>query len=159
MKRRALFLVLLMLGLGVQAQVIIKHGENGKQVDFGDDKLVKMLFDVDGKNNGDDIEFVRQSGDILVFDVDEIYAMKFAENYSTVEDVKRSGETAIAYDADAYRVYIVNVKETNGAICIFNAEGKSVKRAEGVSVSVDDLPDGLYVVTYNMELNAKIVKK
>lgn len=159
MKRRALFLVLLMLGLGVQAQVIIKHGENGERIDFGNDKLVKMLFDVNGKNNGDDIEFVRQSGDILVFDVDEIYAMKFADDYSTIEDVKRVGEAAIVYDAASYRVYIVNVEEADGAICIFNAEGKPVKRAEGVSVSVADLPDGLYVVTYNMELNAKIVKK
>ena len=46
-----------------------------------------------------------------------------------------------------------------GTIGIFTADGRRVKSARGTSVSVADLADGLYVVSYNEKLNAKIVKK
>jgi hypothetical protein len=46
-----------------------------------------------------------------------------------------------------------------GTISIFTADGRRVKSAQGTSVSVADLAYGLYVVSYNEKLNAKIVKK
>lgn len=158
MKRNILLAVIMLLAAtSMQAQVLIKHGESKERIELGSDKLVKMVFDVYGENNGDNIHFVRQSGDTLTFDIDEIYAMGFAADFTEIEEVKEAGEAAIVYDAKTHTAYVVNAEE--GIIRIFTAEGKPVKSTEGTAISVADLPDGLYIVSYNMELNAKIVKK
>lgn len=156
MKRNILLAIMLLLAAtGMQAQVMYKH--SGEKVDFKEDKLVKMVFDEYGGNNGDDILFIRQSGDTLTFDIDDIRVMGFAADFSQIEKVKQSGEAAIAYDATTHTVYVVNAEE--GAIRIFTAEGKLVKSAKGTAISVANLADGLYIVSYDMKLNAKIIKK
>lgn len=158
MKRNILLVaVLMLLAVNVQAQVIIKHVDK-ERIEFGSDKLVKMVFNSYGENNGDNIHFIRQSGDTLTFDIDDIYTMGFAEDFTRIDEVKEIGDAAIVYDAAEHVVYIVNVEE-KGVVRVFNAEGKPVKSTEGTMISVADLTDGLYIVTYNMELNAKIVKK
>lgn len=157
MKRNILIAALCLMAMGMQAQVLIKHG--GEKVKFGDDKLVKMVFTTydTNENNGDNIHFVRQSGDTLTFDIDEIYVMGFAEDFTRIDEVKQAGRAAIVYDAGGHTVYVVNAGE--GDISIFTADGRRVKSVRGTSVSVADLADGLYVVSYNEKLNAKIVKK
>ena len=156
MKRNILLaIVLLFAASGMQAQVMYKH--SGEKVDFKEDKLVKMVFDEYGENNGDDILFIRQSGDTLTFDIDDIRVMGFAADFSQIEKVKQSGEAAIVYDATEHTVYVVNAEE--GDIRIFTAEGKLVKSTKGTTISVANLADGLYIVNYDMKLNAKIIKK
>ena len=156
MKRNILLaIVLLFAASGMQAQVMYKH--SGEKVDFKEDKLVKMVFDEYGENNGDDILFIRQSGDTLTFDIDDIRVMGFAADFSQIEKVKQNGEAAIVYDATEHTVYVVNAEE--GDIRIFTAEGKLVKSAKGTTISVANLADGLYIVSYDMKLNAKIIKK
>lgn len=156
MKRNILLAIMLLLAAtGMQAQVMYKH--SGEKVDFKEDKLVKMVFDEYGENNGDDILFIRQSGDTLTFDIDDIRVMGFAADFSQIEMVKQSGEAAIVYDATTHTVYVVNAEE--GAIRVFTAEGKLVKSAKGTAISVANLADGLYIVSYDMKLNAKIIKK
>ena len=167
MKRNILFAaMLLLMGTVVQAQVIVKHGEDAQRIDFGQDKLVKItfngayklsadaVFDVD-----DEINFERQSGEVITFDIGEIRVMGFAADFTRIDELKQAGETAIAYDAAEQVVHIVNAEQGGGDIRIFTAEGKLVKRAQGVAISVADLDDGLYIVNYNKELNAKIIKK
>ncbi|MBE6291096.1 MAG: hypothetical protein E7091_01570 [Bacteroidales bacterium] len=159
MKRNILLtMILLLAATGMQAQVLVKHGENKENLEFGNDKLVKMVFDSYGANNGDNIHFVRQSGDMLIFDIDEIYLLGFAKDFTNIEDVKQGGKASIVYDATAHTVHVINVKD-EGKIHIFTSEGKLAKSAKGTSVSVANLPNGLYIVSYNMELNAKIIKK
>lgn len=156
MKRNILLAIMLLLAAtGMQAQVMYKH--SGEKVDFKEDKLVTIVFDEYGENNGDDILFIRQSGDTLTFDIDDIRVMGFAVDFSQIEKVKQSGEAAIAYDATEHTVYVVNAEE--GAIRVFTAEGKLVKSAKGTAISVANLADGLYIVSYDMKLNAKIIKK
>lgn len=156
MKRNILLAIMLLLAAtGMQAQVMYKH--SGEKVDFKEDKLVTIVFDEYGENNGDDILFIRQSGDTLTFDIDDIRVMGFAADFSQIEKVKQSGEAAIAYDATTHTVYVVNAEE--GAIRVFTAEGKLVKSAKGTAISVANLADGLYIVSYDMKLNAKIIKK
>lgn len=156
MKRNILLAIMLLLAAtGMQAQVMYKH--SGEKVDFKEDKLVTIVFDEYGENNGDDILFIRQSGDTLTFDIDDIRVMGFAADFSQIEKVKQSGEAAIVYDATTHTVYVVNAEE--GAIRIFTAEGKLVKSAKGTAISVANLADGLYIVSYDMKLNAKIIKK
>ena len=156
MKRNILLaMMLLFAAAGMQAQVVYKH--NGEKVDFEGDKLVKMVFDHYGKNNGDDILFIGESGDTLTFDIDEIRVMGFAKDFTDIEEVKQSGEAAILYDATTHTVHVVNVEE--GDIRIFTAEGKLAKSAKGTAISVANLADGLYIVSYDMKLNAKIIKK
>ena len=147
--------MLLLAATGMQAQVMYKH--SGEKVDFKEDKLVTIVFDEYGENNGDDILFIRESGDTLTFDIDDIRVMGFAADFSQIEKVKQSGEAAIVYDATEHTVYVVNAEE--GAIRIFTAEGKLVKSAKGTAISVANLADGLYIVSYDMKLNAKIIKK
>lgn len=159
MKRNMFFTVILLLAVtAMQAQVLVKHGETKERIELGNDKLVKMVFDSYGENNGDIIHFVRQSGDTLTFDIDEIYLMGFAKDFTDIEDVKESGEASIVYNATAHTVHVINV-EDGGEIHIFTGEGKLVKSANGTSINVADLPGDLYIVSYNMELNAKILIK
>lgn len=156
MKRNILLaIVMLLAATGMQAQVMFKH--NGEKVDFMEDKLEVILFDLYGDNNGDNILFIRQSGEMLTFDIDDIRVMGFAADFSKVEKVKQSGEATIVYDAKEHIVYVVNAEE--GEIHLFTADGKLVKSAKGTTISVDDLDDGLYIVSYDMKLNAKILKK
>ena len=76
MKRNILIAALcLVAATGMQAQVLIKHGTNKEKIEFGEDKLVKMVFDTYGESNGNDIFFVRQSGDTLTFDINQIYRL------------------------------------------------------------------------------------
>ncbi len=160
MKRNILIAALcLIAATGMQAQVLIKHGESKEKITFGKDKLVKMVFDVNGENNGDNITFVRQSGETLIFDMDEVYRLGFAANYTEVEQAELDGEMAILYDAASATVHIANAKDEKGTILIFNAEGRLVKSGKGSVLSVTELGDGLYIVSYNNVLNAKIVKK
>ena len=159
MKRNILIAALcLVAATGLQAQVLVKHGENKERIELGDDKLVKMVFDVYGENNGENILFIRQSGDTITFDIDQIYRLGFATDFTEVDQTELAGEMAILYDAAGATVHIVNAKE-KGIIRLFNAEGRLVKSAEGHTLSVTELGAGLFIVSYNNVLNAKIVKK
>lgn len=166
MKRNILFAaMLLLMGTVVQAQVIVKHGEDAQRIDFGQDKLVKMTFGgVRYLDNGEwdtdgGVNFERQSGEVITFDIEEIRVMGFAADFTRIDELKQAGETAIAYDAAEQVVHIVNAPQDGGDIRIFTAEGKLAKQAKGTAISVADLDDGLYIVNYNKELNAKIIKK
>lgn len=160
MKRNILIAALcLIAATGMQAQVLIKHGASKEKITFGNDKLVKIIFDIYGENNGDNITFVRQSGETLVFDMEEVYRLGFAANYTEVELTELDGDMAILYDAASATVHIANAKDEKGTILIINAEGRLVKSSKGTALSVAELGDGLYIVSYNNVLNAKIVKK
>lgn len=167
MKRNILLAAMLLLAaVGMQAQVIVKHGEKQEKVEFGEDKLVKITFDnlvyINNYNEldcDDNIYFHRQSGDTLIFTMEEVRVMGFAADFTKVDEVAQAGKTVIAYDAAECMVHIVNAAEGGGDIVIYTAEGKPVKRGQGIALSVGDLDAGLYIVNYNKELNAKIVKK
>ena len=161
MKRNILLTTLLMLAATtIQAQVLIKHGEEKERIEFGNDKLVKMVFDsYDYESNGDNIIFVRQSGETMTFDIDLIYLLGFAADFSKVDQQELDGETTILYDAHTATIHIANAKDEKGTIRLFNAEGRQVKSGKGASLCLEELPGGLYVVSYNQVLNAKIIKK
>lgn len=158
MKRNILFVaMLLFVAASIEAQVIVKHGDSSERVELGGNMLVKMVFDVYGENNGDNVHLILQSGDTLTFDIDEVSKMAFAADVTKIDEMKQSGEAAIVYDVTTHTACAVNAEE--GVIRIFTSEGRLVKKVAGTTVSVADLNDGLYIVSYNMELNAKIVKK
>ena len=160
MKRNILIAALcLVAATGMQAQVLIKHGTNKEKIEFGEDKLVKIVFDSYGENNGNDIIFVRQSGDTLTFDINQIYRLGFAADFTEMAQTELDGTMAILYDAGTATVHIANAKDEKGVIHLFNAEGHLVKSGKGIALSVAELGSGLYIVSYNNVLNAKIVKK
>lgn len=160
MKRNILIAALcLVAATGMQAQVLIKHGTNKEKIEFGEDKLVKMVFDTYGESNGNDIFFVRQSGDTLTFDINQVYRLGFAADFTEVEQAKLKSEAAILYDAASATIHIANAKDEKGVIHLFNAEGRLVKSGKGIALSIAELGSGLYIVSYNNVLNAKIVKK
>lgn len=161
MKRNTLLTMLLMLAATtIQAQVLIKHGEEKERIEFGNDKLVKIVFNTyDTENNGDNVIFIRQSGETMTFDIDLVYLLGFAADFTKVDQLQPDGETAILYDANTATVHIANAKDEKGTIQLFNAEGRLVKSAKGVLLCLEELPSGLYIVSYNQVLNAKIIKK
>lgn len=161
MKRNLKLTMLLMLAATtIQAQVLIKHGEEKERIEFGNDKLVKIIFNsYDYESNGDNIIFVRQSGETMTFDIDLIYLLGFAPDFSKVDQVVLNGETTILYDADKATVRITNAEDEMGTIRLFNAEGRQVKSAKGTLLCLAEQPSGLYIVSYNQKLNAKIIKK
>ena len=144
MKRNILLAAMLLLAVtGMQAQVIIKHGEKQEKVEFGEDKLVKITFDrIFVLGNGefdrdDNLYFYRQSGKVLTFTLDEVRLMGFAADFTKVDEVAQAGKTVIAYDAAEHMVHIVNAAEGGGVISIYTADGKPVKHGEGIALSVD----------------------
>ena len=159
MKRNIFIAALFLLATtGLQAQVLVKR--NGEEIKFDDNKVVKMLFNVyDRESNGDDIHFVREQGDTFAFDIDDIQSLTFATEFSKIVQVEESGVATILYDMATSTVHVVNVESGEGIIILFDAEGKLVKRVKGNVLSVADLNAGLYIVSYNNVLNAKIVKK
>ena len=160
MKRNILIAALcLVAATGMQAQVLVKHGKDKEKIEFGNDKLVKIVFDSYGESNGNDIFFVRQSGDTLTFDINQVYRLGFAADFTEVEQAKLQGETAILYDAASATIHIANAKDEKGVIHLFNTEGHLVKSGKGTTLSIAELGSGLYIVSYNNVLNAKIVKK
>lgn len=158
MKRNILIAALcLTAATGLQAQVLIQH--NGEKVNFSGDKLVKMVFDsYSREHNGEEILFIYQSGDTATFDMEAVYVMGFAEDFTRIDEVKEQGQAAIVYDAATATVHIVNAEE-EGVIRLFSADGHLVKSAAGHTLALPELGAGLYVVSYNEKLNAKIVKK
>lgn len=157
MKRNILIAALCLVAMGMQAQVLIQH--NGEKVNFDDNKLVKMVFDsYSREHNGEDILFIYQSGDTATFAMNVVYVMGFAEDFTRVDEVKEQGQTVIAYDAATATVHIVNARE-KGVIRLFSADGHLMKSAAGHTLALPELDAGLYVVSYNEKLNAKIVKK
>ena len=161
MKRNILLTMLLMLAATtIQAQVLIKHGEEKERIEFGNDKLVKIVFNsYDAENNGDNVIFIRESGETMTFDIDLVYLLGFAADFTKVDQQELDGETTILYDANTATVHIANAKDEKGTIRLFNAEGRLVKSAKGLSLCLEELPSGLYIVSYNQKLNAKIIKK
>ena len=116
MKRNILIAALcLVAATGMQAQVLVKHGKDKEKIEFGNDKLVKIVFDSYGENNGNDILFVRHSGDTLTFDINQVYRLGFAADFTEVEQTKLQGEMAILYDADAATIHIANAKDEKGS--------------------------------------------
>lgn len=157
MRQRILMALLaLVAAIGVQAQVLIKH--NGEKVNFGNDKLVKITFDIYNENNGDNIYFVCESDSTFTFDIDEIHSLGFADDFSGLDEVVQSGKETILYDAANATVHIVNAK-AEGVINIYDAAGKRVKSGKGCTIALGELAPGLYVVSFNNKLNAKILKK
>ena len=157
MKRNILIAALCLAAMGTQAQVLIQH--NGEKISFDNNKLVKMVFNsYSREHNGEDILFIFQSGDTATFDIDKIYVMGFADDFARIDEVKEQGQAAIVYDAATATVNIVNV-EGEGTIRLFDADGHLVKSAVGHTLALPELSAGLYVVSYNEKLNAKIVKK
>lgn len=157
MKRNILIAALCLTAIGMQAQVLIQH--NGEKVNFSGDKLVKMVFDsYSREHNGEEILFIYQSGDTATFDMEAVYVMGFAEDFTRIDEVKEQGQATIVYDAATATVHIVNAEE-EGVIRLFGADGHLVKSAAGHTLALPELGAGLYVVSYNEKLNAKIVKK
>lgn len=154
MRRNILLaMILLLAATAMQSQVLVKN--DWEHIKLTDDKLEKIIFT--SEYNGEGITFVLRSGETLTFDIDELHSFGFASDYTDIETVRISGKTTIAYSEEAATVHIVNAEV--GDIHIFSSEGKWVKSTKGTAISVADLPKGLYIVSYNKVLNAKIIKK
>ena len=152
MKRNIFLAALLLLtSLAVQAQILEK--KNGEKVKFTDDKVVRIV------PMGDSLRFETTNGLKHTFFFFDINSLVFAQDYTAINDIEATGQPAILYDAATATVKVVNAEAKKGTLCVYYADGRLAKRSRGNAVNVAELKSGLYVVSYNQKLNAKILKK
>lgn len=149
MKKYIMLLVLLAAGVTAQAQILVKV--NGEKVAFEDDKLVRITA------NENDICFMTESKNRLYFDIRELDALYFAETPTSVEELP-AGQTAIVYDEQNDVIYVVNGEE-NATLELYTAGAVLAKSEKGHTLSLKGLAPGLYIVSYNNRINAKILRK
>ena len=143
-----MLLVLLAAGITAQAQILVKV--NGETIDFNGDKLQTITASYNVINF--DTENDRYS-----FDIRELDALYFAETPSSVDELP-AGQTAIVYDEQNDVVYVVNGEE-NAALELYTTGAVLAKSVKGNSLNLKGLAPGLYIVSYNNKINAKILRK
>ncbi|MBQ5895554.1 MAG: hypothetical protein IIW75_03165 [Bacteroidaceae bacterium] len=148
MKKYIMLLVLLAAGITAQAQILVKV--NGETIDFNGDKLQTITASYNVINF--DTENDRYS-----FDIRELDALYFAETPSSVDELP-AGQTAIVYDEQNDVVYVVNGEE-NATLELYTTGAVLAKSVKGNSLNLKGLAPGLYIVSYNNKINAKILRK
>ena len=149
MRKYILLLVFFVVGFTAQAQVLVRV--NGEHVTFENDKLTQIT------SSYNQINFVCKSGYRMSFDIRELKSLNFAEEAADVDSLP-AGETTIVYDRKNDIVYVVNGAK-NATLNVYTAEGVIVKRAKGNNVDMKGIVPGLYIVSYNNKINAKILRK
>lgn len=139
--------------LQLPAQVLVKA--DGDTVRFESSNPLRKIT---SQYSGSSITFTFDNGSKSTFNISELNKIEFAKDATTaIEDIKAGKET-IVYDEAASKVYVANAKQFTSFV-LFNAEGKQLRSVEGNVISLAGLPAGLYIVSYNGVLNAKILKK
>ena len=144
-----MLLVLLVAGITAQAQILVKV--NGEKVTFENDKLVRITANVN------EICFTTESNQRTYFDIRDLDALYFAETPSSVDELP-AGQTAIVYDEQNDVVYVVNGEE-NATLELYTTGAVLAKSVKGNSLNLKGLAPGLYIVSYNNKINAKILRK
>ena len=148
MKRYILVLGILLVSLSAQAQVLTLA--NGDTIKFENELTITQ------GNNYSELNF-STGNQGYTFDIREIESLDFAATYTGIESIS-DNETIIAYNAKEEKVIVIN-GGNDGEITLFDDKGTVVKSARGSETSVGDLTPGLYIVSYNRKINAKILKK
>lgn len=148
MKKYILLLGILIVSLSAQAQALILV--NGDTIKFENGLTITQGY------NYYELNFSK-GNQRYTFDMREIESLDFAATYTGIESIS-DNETIIAYNAKEEKVIVIN-GGNDGEITLFDDKGTVVKSARGSETSVGDLTPGLYIVSYNRKINAKILKK
>lgn len=148
MKKYIMLLVLLAAGITAQAQILVKV--NGETLNFNEDKLKVITADYNT------VTFSTENRNYS-FDIRDLDALYFAETPSSVEALP-AGQTAIVYDEQNDVIYVVNGEE-NATLELYTAGAVLVKSEKGNVMSLKGVAPGLYIVSYNNRINAKILRK
>ena len=149
MKKYIMLLLLLVAGVAAQAQILVKV--NGEKVAFEDDKLVRITA------NENEICFTTEGYNHTYFDIRDLDALYFAETPSSIEKLS-AGQVAVVYDEQNDVVYVVNGEE-NATLELYTAGAVLVKSEKGNTLNLKGIAPGLYIVSYNNRINAKILRK
>ena len=143
-----MLLVLLAAGVTAQAQILVKV--NGETLNFNEDKLKVITADYNT------VTFSTENRNYS-FDIRDLDALYFAETLSSVEALPE-GQTAIVYDEQNDVIYVVNGEE-NATLELYTTGAVLAKSVKGNSLNLKGLAPGLYIVSYNNRINAKILRK
>ena len=144
-----MLLLLLVAGVAAQAQILVKV--NGEKVAFEDDKLVRITA------NENEICFTTEGYNHTYFDIRDLDALYFAETPSSIEKLS-AGQVAVVYDEQNDVVYVVNGEE-NATLELYTVGAVLVKSEKGNTLNLKGIAPGLYIVSYNNRINAKILRK
>lgn len=151
MKRFFLILLSFYASLFVHAQILERHN-NATSIDLSNNR-VRLIIP-----QKDSVTLVTQSGGSLSFSIEVIKRLKWAEAPEKIKDLEKLPEMAIIFDSKKKEIYVLNA-DKNSLILLYNSDGKLIRSCRGASANVADLPDGMYIVSCNGNLTAKIVKK
>lgn len=143
-----MLLVLLAAGVTAQAQILVKV--NGETLNFNEDKLKVITADYNT------VTFSTENRNYS-FDIRDLDALYFAETPTSVEELP-AGQTAIVYDEQNDVIYVVNGEE-NAKLELYTVGAVLVKSEKGNVMSLKGVAPGLYIVSYNNRINAKILRK
>lgn len=135
--------------MAAQSQILIK-------ADGDTLKLGNNLKSIRPTANNTVVEFITDSESFTI-DIRDIEKLSFADTYTGINHIGNE-KTTITYDAKEEKIIIIN-GDRNAETAIFNSKGMLVKKFRGNEASVKELAPGLYIVSYNRKINAKIQKK
>lgn len=148
MKKYILLLSLFAIAMAAQSQTLVLV--DGDTIDFKN-----KAFTI--TTNSNRVSFVTNDT-VLTFDIRELSTLRFALSYSTGVSELDADETAILYDEENERVVVHN-GDSNATLNIFDSKGALVKSTQGCETGLQELQPGIYIISYNKELNVKILKK
>ena len=150
MKKSVLLAALLLTSLFTQAQVATLTG--GATKDYSNDPVVVII------PVGDTLTLVTASQAVQTISVDDIQSLSWLPLADAIRTLPASDVARPFYDRER-QTLIVNGGNADADLCVYDAQGRRVLMARTRSLSVEKLPEGLYIVTCNKENNAKFLKK
>ncbi len=148
MKKYILLLSLFAIAMAAQSQTLVLV--DGDTIDFKNKEFTITT-------NFNRVSFA-SNDTVLTFDIRELATLRFAAYYTSDVENIAADEAAILYDEPGERVVIHGGAE-DATIAIYNSNGAQVKKAKGKETGIKELQPGIYIVSYNNKLNAKIMKK
>lgn len=102
---------------------------------------------------------ISQPDSNIEFSCDNVVRFSFVDNNNDIQD----GGLAVSY-SDPQHLTVFGIDDVS-KICVTNIEGKAQpcntnrKGKDALSVSLENLPQGVYVISINKKHNFKIIKK
>lgn len=148
MKKYILLLSLFAIAMVAQSQTLVLV--DGDTIDF---KNKEFSITTDFNR----VSFA-SNDTVLTFDIRELATLRFAAYYTSDIENIATDEATILYDEVNERVVVHN-GDNNATLNIFDSKGTLVKSTQGCETDLQELQPGIYIVSYNNKLNAKIMKK
>lgn len=151
------FMLSALTALPITSQILVKSNGDTIKID-PKNPLKRMTPNINFSEGANHITFTLQNGASGTYHIALLDKLLFAYSEATAIGEIKANKQVIIYNAETDKVYVSNAKKES-SLMIYNLEGKCIRSIKGCELSLIGLPAGLYIVSYNNTLNAKILKK